>query len=201
MPDQNPPETDGTCAFCQPTQHTLLHQGRDFFAIADYAPLAAAHILLIPRAHFPHLAALPPELDAEFEDLKARLGAFVKSNFGALAYWENGGFGQSVPHAHLHVVSLSLEASPSRTAGEPFLGLAGLRARHALSRGAYFTVEDASEARFLPPDPLLYGRVVQHARETNGGSWVLSRDERRVSAGPVMEALVDRWRTDPPIAP
>lgn len=161
MPDQNPLESDGACPFCQPERHTVLHQGRDFFAIADYAPLADAHILLIPRGHYPHLAALPPELDAEFEDLKARLGAFVKSNFGALAYWENGGFGQSVPHAHLHVVSLSMDPEVIDHLGSGFSDLAGLRLAHGTARGPYFTIEHEGWAQLLPPDEALYVRIVQ----------------------------------------
>ena len=52
MPDQNAPEPDGACPFCNRDliHNTFLHEGRDFFIIADYAPLAEAHLLLIPRA-------------------------------------------------------------------------------------------------------------------------------------------------------
>jgi diadenosine tetraphosphate (Ap4A) HIT family hydrolase len=109
MPDLNPPEPGADCPFCRlESLETVLYECTDFVVIADFAPVADAHILLIPRGHYPHLAALPNALYAEFESLKARLGDFVRSQYGALTFWENGVFGQSVPHGQQRLYFLPL---------------------------------------------------------------------------------------------
>lgn len=198
MPDQNLPEDGDRCVFCirHATQNTFLHEGRDFYVIADHAPLADAHLLLIPRGHYPHLAALPTYLDEEFEALKAQLGDFVSRNYGQVTYWENGIFGQSVPHAHLHAMSLKLDPASFLDAGPAFRDLATLRRHYAAAEGPYFTVEHVGDAHFLPPDRDIYLRVIQRARELNDSWGHLNREERRATRGHVVEALKERWLTD-----
>jgi diadenosine tetraphosphate (Ap4A) HIT family hydrolase len=198
MPDQNAPEPDNACPFCNRplTQNTFLHEGRDFFIIADHAPLAEAHLLLIPRHHFPHLAALPPDLDAEFEELKAMVGDFVKRNYGSLTYWENGVFGQSVPHAHLHALSLSLDPALYVDEGPSFDALTGLRERFAENPSPYFVIEHDREARLLPPDRDLYRRIIQYASQNHGGQWLLTRDDRRTQGQVLVQALKTKWERE-----
>ena len=129
MPDESTLDI-GDCAFCDPdaTSPYRLHEGRHFYVVADHAPVAEAHLLLIPKVHYPHLAALPPELDEEFHALKAHLGDFVRGNYGRLTYWENGVFGQSVPHAHLHTIAVDLDTALFERHGDVIDdGLASLR--------------------------------------------------------------------------
>jgi histidine triad (HIT) family protein len=198
VPDQNPIES-GDCTFCDLHRIAdagyVLHEGEDFYAITDYAPIAEAHLLLIPRHHYPHLAALPVELHAEFESLKLLLGDFVRRHYGELVYWENGVFGQSVPHAHLHVISLSLDQRLYEQAGPAFSGIDGLQAQHLANGGHYFTIEQAGEARFLPPDPELYVRILHHGQESSP-YWIRNRDERRSRGQPLIDALKQRWRDE-----
>jgi histidine triad (HIT) family protein len=198
VPDQNPIET-GDCAFCDleviAGAGYVLHEGEDFYAITDYAPIAEAHLLLIPREHYPHLAALPSSLHAEFESLKSALGDFVRRHYGALTYWENGVFGQSVPHAHLHVISLSLDRRIYEHAGPAFSGINGLQEKHLANGGHYFTLEQADEARFLPPDPGLYVRILHHGQERSP-YWIRNRDERRSRGQPLIDRLKQRWRDE-----
>jgi diadenosine tetraphosphate (Ap4A) HIT family hydrolase len=193
MPDLNQPET-GACVFCNrdATRSTLLYEGRDFYVIADFAPIAEAHLLLIPCEHYPHLAALPPELHDEFESLKAVLGEFVLSNYGQLTFWENGVFGQSVPHAHLHLMGLEFDPEIYRSHGRSFNGIAGLREEH--DGGHYFTIEQAGEARLLPPDWELYLSIVRFARHSRPINWRFDRDERKARGGPIIEAMKQRWQ-------
>jgi histidine triad (HIT) family protein len=198
VPDQNPIET-GDCAFCDlkgiAEAGYVLHEGEDFYAITDYAPIAEAHLLLIPRDHYPHLAALPVSLHAEFESLKSALGDFVRRHYGALMYWENGVFGQSVPHAHLHVISLSLDQRIYEQAGPAFSGIDRLQELHQANGGHYFTLEQADEARFLPPDPELYVRILHHGQERSP-YWIRNRDERRSRGQPLIQRLKQRWRDE-----
>jgi len=193
VPDLNDPES-GACAFCdrERTRDTLLFEGRDFYVIADHAPIAEAHLLLIPREHIPHLAALPPHLHDEFESLKALLGDFVASHYGALTYWENGIFGQSVPHAHLHAISVSFDPYLYIDRGRAFNGIAGLQA--AYDGGHYFVIEQQGEARLLPPDWELYLSIVRYARHSRPTNWRFDRDERQRRGGLMVAALKQRWR-------
>ena len=203
MPDLNPPEVGDACAFCDRdrTRHTLLHEGVDFYIIADYAPTHDAHLLLIPRYHYKHLASLPPELDAEFEATKWRLGEFVQSRYGGgLTFWENGIFGQSVPHAHQHAISMRLDPVHYDAHGPAYEGIEGLRSVHAaLGRDMYFSLEQDGVGRYLPPDWDLYMRVVNLARQTHE-QWKYGRDERRVHGGPIVEAMKEVWAREQPMA-
>jgi histidine triad (HIT) family protein len=196
MPDLNNPEP-GHCAFCNrdATRETLLYEGDNFYVIADHAPIAEGHVLLIPREHFPHLAALPSRLHDEFESLKALLGDFVLNNYGSLTYWENGIFGQSVPHAHLHAISVNFDTQIYAGRGHDFTGIAGLQERHAASDGGhYFMIEQQGEARLLPPDWELYLSIVHFARNSRPTNWRFDRDERRLRGAPIIEAMIQRWR-------
>jgi histidine triad (HIT) family protein len=196
VPDLNEPES-GACAFCNrdATRDTLLYEGRDFYVIADHAPIAEAHLLLIPRDHYPHLAALPSHLHDEFESLKALLGDFVLGGYGSLTYWENGVFGQSVPHAHLHAISVNFDPTVYAAHGHAFEGISGLQERHAATDGShYFFIEQQGQAHILPPDWELYLSIVRFARNSRPINWRFDRDERRLRGGPIVEAMKQRWR-------
>jgi diadenosine tetraphosphate (Ap4A) HIT family hydrolase len=193
MPDLNEPEL-GPCVFCSRdhTRNVFLYEGENFYIIADHAPIAEAHLLLIPHEHFPHLAALPAELHDEFETLKALMGRFVREHYGELTYWENGVFGQSVPHAHLHAMSLSFDPYLYIEEGRGFSGLAGMQEQH--DGGHYFTIEQQGEGRLLPPDWDLYLSIVRFARTSRPINWRFDREERQRRGGPIVEAVKQRWR-------
>ncbi len=193
MPDLNQPES-GDCAFCnrERTRGTLLYEGSDFYVIVDHAPIAEAHLLLIPHEHLPHLAALPSHLHEEFESLKSLLGEFVAEHYGSLTFWENGVFGQSVPHAHLHAMSLSFDPHIYLDQGPSFSGIKGLQEQH--EGGHYFTIEQQGDARLLPPDWELYLSIVRFARHSRPINWRFDRNERQQRGGPIIEAVKQRWR-------
>lgn len=196
MPDESPLEF-GECAFCDRarTAENLLYEARDFYVLADYAPVADAHILLIPRDHYPHLAALPSALEDEFIELKALVGGFVESEYGKVTYWENGVFGQSVPHAHLHVLSVGMDTALIGRHGTPVASLADLRAHHARTESHYFLVEHDDVGRVMPPDRDLYLTIITDAKARNGNIWQYTAAERRVHGRPRVEALIERWRS------
>ncbi len=195
MPDQSPAHI-GQCPFCDrdKTADYLLHEGRDFYVIADFAPVADAHILLIPRQHFPHLAAIPVELESEFNELKAHIGDFVREQYGRLTNWENGVFGQSVPHAHLHFLSVEMDTSLISRYGAPVESLSDLRDHHAEHASDYFLVEHAGVGRVMPPDAQLYWSIISDAKVRNGGTWQYTAAERRIRGHDQVEALIQRWR-------
>ena len=75
-------------------------------AFLDYRPLAPGHVLLVPRAHYPHLADIPDRTLSELTPRLKRIAAAVTSamagdgSFVAL----NDRVSQSVPHVHFHIV-------------------------------------------------------------------------------------------------
>jgi histidine triad (HIT) family protein len=195
VPDLNELEL-GDCTFCnrERTRETLLYEGRDFYVIIDHAPIAEAHLLLIPREHYPHLAALPEQLHDEFESLKALVGGFVMETYGSLTFWENGVFGQSVPHAHLHAMSLNFDPKVYDGFGHAFSGIAGMKQAFAQNGGHYFMIEQQGEARLLPPDWDLYMRVIHFARNSRPLNWRFDRHERRERGKPIIQEVMQAWR-------
>jgi histidine triad (HIT) family protein len=202
VPDQSPVHA-GECPFCNRDQTSdyLLHEGRDFYVVADYAPVADAHLLLIPRDHYPHLAALPPALEDEFHALKAHIGDFIREHYGRLTYWENGIFGQSVPHAHLHSLSVEMDTDLISQHGAPVESLSDLRAHYTENDGHYFLVEHAGVGRVMPPDAQLYWSIISDAKVRNGGTWQYTAAERRIHGRAQVEALMQRWRDEHAEAP
>lgn len=188
-------ESPASCPFCtlDPAANLVLHRGRDFYALADFAPQADAHVLIIPKQHYPHLAAIPAALDEEFLALKERIGRFVLEQYGELTYWENGVFGQSVPHAHLHVMSIGFDPALYEGEGLPFETLADLRGFQVQEPRHYFTVEHAGINRYLPPSVELHRRLLRYGRETMGGLRLLTAEQRRTQAAPYLEMLARRW--------
>jgi histidine triad (HIT) family protein len=184
------------CPFCNidPEANVILHDGDDFFAMADFAPQAAAHILIIPRRHLSCFAVMPASMDTEFSALKQRFGEFVLEAYGELTYWENGVFGQSVPHAHLHVMSVSFDTSLYADEGPAFETPADLRALYDAAPGHYFTVEHAGVSRFLPPDLEIHRRLLRYGRETMGGLRLMTPQQRRDAAQPYLDTLMQRWQ-------
>src|SRR4051794_21679646 len=132
------PEPPGPCPFCNlPPENFLLQETPSFYVIADHAPITPGHVLLIPRLHVPCLAELPESYDTEFATLKAQMGRFVADTYGAVTFWENGRFGQSVPHAHLHAFAWAPDPARLANAGSPVDGLPSLRKRYARDQEPY----------------------------------------------------------------
>jgi histidine triad (HIT) family protein len=184
------------CPFCNldAAANLILHEGDDFFVMADFAPQAEAHILIIPRPHLSCFAVMPASMDQEFSSLKQRFGDFVLKTYGELTYWENGVFGQSVPHAHQHVMSVSFDTALYEDDGVPFETPAGLRALYNAEPGHYFTVEHAGVSRYLPPDVEIHRRLLRYGRETMGRLRLLTPQQRREAAQPYLETLLARWQ-------
>jgi diadenosine tetraphosphate (Ap4A) HIT family hydrolase len=95
----------GSCVFCtRIDQPAVLFETASLYAMPDKFPTRPGHILIIAKAHLPCYAAAP-ELLEELEAAKARVQRFVCESYGgATLVLEHGVAGQSVFHAHLHVV-------------------------------------------------------------------------------------------------
>lgn len=100
------------CIFCRIVRGELpsekLYEDGEVLAFMDIGPIIKGHALVIPKAHYDPLTAMPPDLlgkvmvvvqriaKAQFSGLRAD-GVNVHQTNGAAA-------GQVVPHVHFHVI-------------------------------------------------------------------------------------------------
>jgi histidine triad (HIT) family protein len=105
---------DARCIFCRIAAHEAaaveLWREGDVLAIMDRAPRNPGHVLVIPAAHAENLLDVPPRTLEQMATLAQRVARAIRAtdlraegiqlqmNTGAAA-------GQSVFHAHLHVIS------------------------------------------------------------------------------------------------
>lgn len=83
--------------------HPLLEDS-DFLVVCDVHPLMEGHILIIPKRHTPCMAALDDEMFGKFRKLYLKAIGFLKREYGSYAAFEHGVTGQTVSHAHFHLL-------------------------------------------------------------------------------------------------
>ncbi len=101
------------CIFCKiiagdiPAE--VVYRDDDVVAIADANPQAPTHLLVMPVRHVANLGELSPEADAsllaKFVATAARLGRENGSNGYRLVSNIGADGGQTVDHAHVHVLA------------------------------------------------------------------------------------------------
>jgi diadenosine tetraphosphate (Ap4A) HIT family hydrolase len=98
------------CVFCSPSDHPdALDSTERLILIPDLYPLVPGHLLVITKDHHRCFGAAGPEVLAELPDVVAEAAAFVNAAYGVEpVLWENGVTGQTVFHAHLHLIPLDV---------------------------------------------------------------------------------------------
>ncbi|MBD0690612.1 histidine triad nucleotide-binding protein [Streptomyces sp. CBMA123] len=104
-------EPQPDCVFCKivagEIPATVVRKTDRVLAFRDIAPKAPVHVLVIPHVHYPNAAALAaaePEIAAE---LLVEAGAVAKDEGiedYRLIFNTGAGAGQTVFHAHVHVL-------------------------------------------------------------------------------------------------
>jgi ATP adenylyltransferase len=95
-----------------------------FVALPSLGSLVEGWLLLVPKQHYISMGALPTSLVTEMEEMKAKVGAHVRSQYGEICIFEHGpavpsrNVGCSVDHAHLHIVPLTFDIAES---ARPFM--------------------------------------------------------------------------------
>jgi histidine triad (HIT) family protein len=101
------------CVFCGivdgEVEHSPVHEDERVLAAMDIQPVTRGHVLVLPRAHAPHLADLEPEDGpAVFEAARRAAAAVWASGVrceGVNFFLADGeAAGQDVFHVHLHVI-------------------------------------------------------------------------------------------------
>jgi histidine triad (HIT) family protein len=88
---------------------TLVLDGKRVVAFRDLNPQAPTHVLVVPRDHFPDVAALAAAGDGQLDELvTAAREVAVAEGIEATGYrvvFNTGqDAGQTVPHVHAHVL-------------------------------------------------------------------------------------------------
>jgi diadenosine tetraphosphate (Ap4A) HIT family hydrolase len=98
------------CAFCTIIgQPPRLYEISSLYVLPDKYPLVPGHTLVISQEHLRCLAELPTTDLAELEATTIRLRHFLEAEYGtAVACMEHGIVGQTVFHAHLHLLPIGL---------------------------------------------------------------------------------------------
>ncbi len=99
-----------SCLFCDVVSgatpaHTVLDTD-DVLAFLDIRPVFKGHVLVVPKAHFETLPALPLDLLTPVFAAVQRVGTAIERGLGADGHWVavNNIVSQAVPHVHVHVV-------------------------------------------------------------------------------------------------
>ena len=86
----------------------FVFESSNVFAINDIAPQAPTHILIIPKAHHENAAELSanaPVVLSEMHGAAAKIAADLKLDGYRSVFNTGASAGQSVFHAHLHVLA------------------------------------------------------------------------------------------------
>lgn len=100
------------CIFCQliagdfPAE--VVYEDDKVFAFMDINPVAAGHVLLVPKRHYETLDQMPADVSADLARMLPSLVRCVKDVTGAegINVLQNNGevAGQQVAHVHYHVI-------------------------------------------------------------------------------------------------
>jgi histidine triad (HIT) family protein len=100
------------CLFCKVVSGEVpadvVHEGDGVIAFRDINPQAPTHVLVVPRAHHPDVAALAeadPVVLAELVLVGRQVATAEGHDDSRLVFNTGAGAGQSVFHVHGHVLA------------------------------------------------------------------------------------------------
>ena len=109
------------CIFCtRKDQPPALFETDRLYVMPDKYPLCPGHTLVICKNHYACYGAAPVEVERELEEAVSTTRSFLTSAYGKpLLTWENGVSGQTVFHAHLHLMPLQIDGLPADLDNHP----------------------------------------------------------------------------------
>jgi histidine triad (HIT) family protein len=104
-------EPQADCLFCKivagEVPATVVRETETVVAFRDINPQAPTHVLVIPKAHYPDAAALAaaePALAADVLREAGHVAADEKTEAYRIVFNTGSGAGQTVFHAHAHLL-------------------------------------------------------------------------------------------------
>jgi len=112
---------DAECPFCTLPEERIWLETDRVVAVPDYYPATDGHCLVLPRVHVASLWNLSPEEHAEVWDLVAEVRDLLieRHSPDGFTIGVNDGLaaGQTIPHAHVHVIPRHLGDVSDPTGG------------------------------------------------------------------------------------
>ncbi len=98
----------------------IILQTENFYVLHDGFPVTEGHLLIIPKFHLDCYLNLDSRHKPEFLDLKEKVSKFLTENYSAPVFLEHGVAGQTITHAHLHLIpcSYSIKNTLEKTFGK-----------------------------------------------------------------------------------
>lgn len=94
------------CIFCEQgvDNDSTLYVNESFYVRVGLGLIAPGHVLVVSREHYGCFGEMPGELDEEYERFAGMAAGAVSEGFADPFLLEYGRWGQSVPHAHTHLI-------------------------------------------------------------------------------------------------
>lgn len=94
-----------TCIFCSDeTNDRNLYETKNFFVKVGKGIITAGHVMIIPKHHYKAIGEIDNNLIDEYLNLKQQTIKKITENFAEPFLIEYGNYGQSVFHAHIHLI-------------------------------------------------------------------------------------------------
>ena len=101
-----------TCPYCSPKElkGRIVTENQRFIVLATLGQITdGGYLLIIPKSHTSCLAALAPEHMEELDELRLKSSDAVRREYGVRPIvFEHGIVGQTVKHAHLHILPAAI---------------------------------------------------------------------------------------------
>ncbi|HNP74968.1 MAG TPA: HIT family protein [bacterium] len=116
------------CIFCRIIAGEIpsdkIYEDDEVVAFLDIAPVNPGHVLVIPKAHYPDLLALPEQLAVQLVIVARKIAPAIITGVGAAGFnltLNNGVVaGQAVGHVHLHLIPRFKDDGRELWSGQPY---------------------------------------------------------------------------------
>ena len=116
------------CPFCEEdlVLEDIVYESENFFGFIGLGLAVEGHALFISKDHIPCFAELDDGLEEQYFAARGEFLDGYRKAFGEPFIVECGVWGQSVPHAHLHLVPLSGEDYDIESIVEEMIARSGI---------------------------------------------------------------------------
>jgi diadenosine tetraphosphate (Ap4A) HIT family hydrolase len=186
------------CVFCHPELTPApVAITENLRLVPDLYPVAPGHLLVVSRDHLACFGAAAPAVLEELEELSQRARGFIRDSYGLdPLIWENGVSGQTIFHAHLHLIPVHLEGLIDSLAADPesveIDGWDAVRERYQV-HGSYHYAAIGRQRWLLEGNGAMNWEVRRLIAVTAGLRFIDGRWARPTTEDDVQEAG-QRWR-------
>lgn len=194
------------CPHCSPHSFALsalLFETSNFRVVCDVHPIVEGHILIIPKKHFSCSGEFPKDIFEEFLGLYKKVSKFLEAEYGMVSSFEHGKIGQTVFHAHVHLMPFKGEAASIVPEGKGKLvkirDLAILR--DIFKKNGQYLFFSIGSSRWLVANDLgtprfFRDRFAKALGRPERGNWKLMEENKKImdEANKDIENLRKRWK-------